>query len=532
MAGFRRPEVPREQMVLWSQRLDDAIPADHPVRQLDYLLRAEAFSGTFRAWEQQYVLLEGKPPYHPRDLAGLYLYGMLNRIRSSRQLEQASYNRLDMMWLTSGQHPDHATIAGFVKAHGGRLRGLFRDVLRVGIRAGLVKLDHVAIDGTKIEADAGRGSVHKEGTLRAELQKLDEQISAFQAEWEANERRESALWGDEVPWKPDETGTVKQRLARLKRQQERLQKALGEIARRREEHKVGPVPKAIASVTDPDSRVMPDKEGKSKPNYNGQVAVDATAGMVVAEALNDQAEDSGQLTPMVEQTKENCGRLPAEVSADSQYNTGPDLEALEKAQVAGYLPDHGERSEAPDPQTPAAQALTAAQAGETLTDEQWSALPKDGQDRITKAAFRYDAAADVYRCPMGHTLGFVRNSQDSKRWGIAVRARYGGGSACAGCPRASMCCRDPAKGRTISRDQYEEYRQRLRARMGTEEGRRRYRLRRHTVEPRFGFIKRGLGIRRFLRRGLASVQVEWTLICTAVNVGIALRHWSEVVKVL
>jgi hypothetical protein len=262
------------------------------------------------------------------------------------------------------------------------------------------------------------------------------------------------------------------------------------------------------------------------------MAVDATAGMVVAEALNDQAEDSGQLTPMVAQTQANCGRLPAEVSADSQYNVGPDLEALEKAQVTGYLPDNGERSEAPDPHTPAAQALAVAQAGEAFTDEQWSALPKDGRDRITKAAFRYDAAADVYRCPMGQTLGFVRNSQDSKRWGIAVRAQYGGGSACAGCPRAGMCCKDPAKGRTISRDQYEEHRQRLRGRMNTPEGRSRYRLRRQTVEPRFGYIKHGLGIRRFLRRGLASVQAEWTLICTVVNVGIVLRHWSEVVNVL
>jgi transposase len=532
MAGFRRPEVQREQMVLWSERLDDAIPADHPARQLDYLLRAEALAPTFREWERQYVLVEGKPPYHPRDLAGLYLYGMLNRIRSSRQLERACYHQLDIIWLMSGQHPDHATIASFVKAHKGRLQDLFRDVLRVGIRAGLVKLEHVAIDGTKIEADAGRSSVHREGTIREELQKLDDQISALEAEWEANERRESTLWGDEVPWKPEESGSRDERLARMRERQKRLEEALAVIARRREESSGGPSPKPIASVTDPGARVMRDKEGRRKPNYNGQVAVDATAGMVVAEAVNDQAEDGGLLMPLVSQAQANCERPPAEVSADSQYNVGPDLESLEKSSVTGYLPDNGTQSEVPQPDAPGAGAVSAVQAGQTLSDEQWSALPKDGQGRITKAAFVYDAAADVYRCPMGQTLEFVRNSYNSKRWGTAVRAQYGGCPACPDCPRAGQCCKDPAKGRTISRDQYEAYRERMRERMNTPQGRSRYRLRRQTVEPRFGYIKRGLGIRRFLRRGLDSVQAEWTLICTVVNVGIVLRHWSEVVKVL
>ena len=81
MSGFRQPEQPREQMVLWSHRLEDALPADHPVRHLDYLLGSAAFAETFAVWERNYVLLEGKPPYHPQYLAGLYLYGMMNRIR-------------------------------------------------------------------------------------------------------------------------------------------------------------------------------------------------------------------------------------------------------------------------------------------------------------------------------------------------------------------------------------------------------------------------------------------------------------------
>jgi hypothetical protein len=457
---------------------------------------------------------------------------MLNRLRSSRQLESACWNRLDVIWLLSGQRPDHSTIAAFVKDHGPSLRKLFRDALRVSVRAGLVKLEHVAIDGTKIEADAGKGSVHRSEAIAQELARVDEQVAALEREWSENEARETSLFGDQAPWAPPAKGTQSERLSALKRQQERLAAALASIARHQSEHVSGQPPKPIASVTDPSSRVMPDKEGKSKPNYNGQIATDTTAGVIVAEAVNDRTDDGGQMTPMLEEVAANCGSLPQEVSADSQYNTGPELEKLEGSGVVGYLPDHGTVSECPRADTPSAQAVSAAQAGAVLTDAEWDALPKDGKGRITKAAFRYDAESDTYVCPMGQVLTFVRNSQDRKKWGLAIRAQYGNGSDCPTCPRAVMCCRDPSKGRTVSRDQYEGHRERLRDRMKTAVGRSRYRLRRQTVEPRFGHIKRNLGVRRFLHRGLQAVRTEWSLACTAVNVGILLRHWPKVAPVL
>jgi transposase len=272
MAGFRQPEIPRDQLVLWKQRLDEAVPIDHPVRQVDYLLRSDAFSKTFKAWEREYVLVEGKPPYHPRDLAALYVYGMLNRIRSSRQLEAACHNRIDVVWLMSGQCPDHSTIAPFVTQYLERLRDLLKDVLHVGIRAELIKTKHTAVDGTKVEADAGKGSVYREETIAEKLAGLDEQIAALEAEWEANEARETNLLGEEVPWTPGGSGTDGQRLAKMKRQQACLQKALKAIERRRDQSAGRKATKAICSVTDPDSRVMPDKEKRRKPNFNAQLA--------------------------------------------------------------------------------------------------------------------------------------------------------------------------------------------------------------------------------------------------------------------
>jgi transposase len=542
MSGFRQPEQPREQMVLWAQRLDDAIGWDHPVRRFDELLHSALFAETFREWESDYILSAGQPPYHPRDLAGLYLYGLLNRLRSSRQLEAACYNRLDVIWLMQRQHPDHSTMAEFVRRHGARLRQLSRTAIQVGVRAELIKLEHVAEDGTKIEAEAGRKSVRSQEKIRSWLSHLDEKIAALEAEWQENERQEAHLFGDQTPWSPSGSVNERQQLAAMKRQQRRLKRALAEIERRREESAAASkVPKAIASTTDPDARVMKDKEGRRKPNYNAQMAVDEASSMIVAGDVNDAAQDSGQMTPLLEQVGENCGQKPQAVSADSSYNTGPELAELEKQGITGYLPDVGVSGDGAQPSDEAQQALQAARNGQPLNEEQWSVLPRGKGQVISRVAFSYDAARDAYRCPAGHWLSLVTRNSGQRKWGLAVRRRYANPVACAACPQVSACCPPAAKGkkkpaapryRTIERDQYEEYRERMRARMESEAGRQMYRRRRETVEPRFGEIKSVLGVRRFLHRGLELVRTEWALVCTAVNVGILLRHWDQVAAAL
>ena len=532
MSGFRTAEIPREQMVLWERRLEDAIPQGHQVRHLDLLLGSAAFRDTFREMEQRYVLNRGKPPYHPRNLAALYLYGMLHRLRSSRQLEDACHARLDVIWLMRGQMPDHSTIADFVGKHGKTLRKLFRDTLRVLIEAGLVTLSHVAIDGSKVEADAGKNSVRSEEKIRSWQTHLDEKIAALEREWAENEKREADLFGETNPWTNATGKDAKKALAQLKRKQEKLKQALARIERRQEAHVGSKPPKRIASTTDPDSRSMKDKEGRSKPNFNTQVGVDDTCGAIVAAEVNDEPDDSGQLTPMVQQVVENCGDKPQSVSADSQYNTGPDLAAMEEQQIDCYLPDSGRNSEAGPLSQTMQEALALVGEGQVLTESQWEALPRNNQGLIDKSAFVYDELRDAFRCPAGQTLVFLRTSPDKKKWGTAKRRQYGGCMACSVCVHAKVCCKNSDKGRLIGRDQYEEHRDRLRLRMATAAGREIYKRRKHTVEPRIGHIKHNMGVRRFLRRGLEKVRTEWTLVCCAVNLAILLRHWDEVSKTL
>jgi transposase len=561
--GFRAVELSRQQMVLWSQSLDDAVAADHPVRLFDRILRGEAFEEFFRGCRREYVLVDGRPAYEPRDVVALYLYGMLHGIRSSRRLEGACHNRIDVMWLMQGQTPDHSTIAGFVARHGGRLRELFRQSIRVAVSAGLVKLKHVSADGTKLEADAGRGSVKARAKLEAEKAKLEAEkakleaekakleeeqaklaaeakreaeaarseaqvaaaAEACEAEWSQNEQKEQSLWAEQAPEPRAANGKEAEAARqRFRRKQERIDAALAAIEKRRQEAEAtgGTEPKAIASGTDPEARVMPDKQGRSRPGYNAQIVVDAQAGVIVAQDVNDRPEDVGQLTPLLGQVKEMTGRLPDECSADSGYTNGSELKALEEMGVTGYLPEAGANSGSPrevptEAQAKTAAALEAAGKGDALAPEQFAALPLDGRKKFDKSAFTYEAGTDTYRCPAGHSLPVLRHSQDHKGHGTVHRTQYGGCAACATCPHAAQCCGNPAKGRTVNRDQFEAYRERMRERMNSEEGRERYRLRKQTVEPRFGYLKHVLGIRRFMHRGLSKVRAEFSLICAAVN---------------
>ncbi len=532
MSGFRTPEIAREQIVLWEHRLDDALPDDHQARHLDFLLGSPAFADTFAEMQRSYVLDRGKPPYQPRDMAALYLFGMMHRLRSSRQLEDACRSRLDVIWLMRGQTPDHSTIADFVGKQGKTLRKLFRDTLRVLIQAEMVHLSHVALDGSKLEADAGRNSVRSQEKIASWQKHLSEQAAALEREWAENEKREGDLFGQSNPWTDARGKDAKKALAQLKRKREKLQQALAQIERRQEAHVGSKPPKRIASTTDPDARSMKDKEGRSKPNFNTQVAVDDAYGVIVAADVNDETDDSGQLAPMVEQVLDNCGDKPGTVSADSQYNTGPDLAAMEEREIDCYLPDAGANSKAAPPDEAAQAALARVAEGQALSESQWAALPRNNKKLIDRAAFVYDEQKDEYRCPAGQTLVFLRISKDQKKWGTSERRQYGGCAACAGCAHAKLCCKNSEKGRLVSHDQYEEHRVRLRRRMGTPAGRDIYKRRKCTVEPCFGHIKHNMGVRRFMRRGIEKVKTEWRMVCTAVNLGILLRHWDDVAAIL
>ena len=194
---------------------------------------------------------------------------------------------------------------------------------------------------------------------------------------------------------------------------------------------------------------------------------------------------------MVEQVIQNCGDKPSAVSADSQYNTGSELAAMEEKQIDCYLPDAGQNSEAASSPEATQEAIARVHEGQALSESQWAALPRNNKKFFDRSAFAYDKKKDEYRCPAGQVLVFLRVKKDKKKWGTAERKQYGGCPSCAGCAHAKSCCKDPDKGRCLSHDQYEDHRERLRQRMGTDEGREIYKRRKCIVEPRLGSLGSG-----------------------------------------
>ena len=152
MGYWARPPQARGQQILFSTTLDDVIMPDHPVRLIGELL--DGFDWT--TWEREYHGSRGKPPIHPRVLAGLWLYGLRRGVRSSRKLEYMARNNIDFLWLAEGHSPDHSTLSSFRSQFGEALKELFRHVLRVAMAAGLLRLIDVATDGTRVKASHDR----------------------------------------------------------------------------------------------------------------------------------------------------------------------------------------------------------------------------------------------------------------------------------------------------------------------------------------------------------------------------------------
>ena len=497
---WAKPAVGRERTIA---SLDELISPDDPVRIFDEVMDEV----NWESWEAEYKRTGlGQPPIPPRYIAAAILYGLYRGIRTTRRLEEACRYRFDFMWLVEDRQIDHTTFSKFRTRFHAALKDLFRQIGRMAMNLGLVRLCEVAFDGTRVKANNSRYKTRTAKTLEEKLHALDELFEQLTAKLAAADSAQEDLGS---PTRlPAELADVEQRREKVRQALARAKAA--DEARRKQQVNPEKNP-AQVPMTDMDSRVMPNKEGGYAPNYTPTATTDGTSGFIVDCDVLSEVSESGAAVPSVERIEEAFGRKPEKFLTDKGNNSGQIMEDMERLGVEFYAPVE---SNQPQPGNPAERADPT----QPVPAAEWPKLPRNSQGQLDKSCFVYDAAKDQYYCPQGHGMPFDKTKPD-ERGGLTVTLRVYRCGACAGCPLGSACLSSQSKrGRTVTRDPYEEVRQRTAARMATAAARQLYNQRPRIAETTFGIMKSVMGLRQFLLRGLEKVKTEWRWAATAFNV--------------
>lgn len=274
----------------------------------------------------------GAPPYHPAMMTKLWLYAYAVGVTSSRRLAKLVQRDVGVMMLAAGNRPDFRTLNTFRQRHLKELAGLFKQVLKLCRRKGLLEMKHVAIDGTKLRANASKHTAMSYGRMKAEDERIGKEIEAWFREADRVDAAEDRAYGEE---QGDE---LPPELQNAERRRQAIKEAMAELKKEAEaQGREEPLAKAQRNFTDSKSRIMRSGEGAFIQGYNGQAAVDAKHQIIVAADLNNQAADSVQLIPMVDLVRRNLGRNPKQISADAGYCSEANLKVLEQRRLDPYI---------------------------------------------------------------------------------------------------------------------------------------------------------------------------------------------------
>lgn len=445
--------VDRKQVVLFPEALDDYVAADSTVRVIDEFVAGLEMDdlGFRRAVPAE----EGRPGYDPGLMLGLYIYGYLNRTRSSRRLEAETHRNLEVIWLMRKLKPDHKTIADFRKVHGKALKKVTQRFLMLCRELQLLDGTLVLIDGTKLRAQNSLQRSYTAGQTTRLLQQVEASIAKYLGELDRQDRQEEGTSGSTDPELPRKLERLRSRQKELQEIQERIEKTGDQV-----------------SLTDPDSRRMKSR-GRVEVCYNAQIALDPKHALIVAFDVTNEENDQKQLGPMALAAKEVLEVKQLEAIADSGYHSPAQVAVCEANKITPYVPE----------------PLTSKSAKAGL---------------FTKEAFTYSESRDAYQCPAGHWL--ERRSQSRTKTG-RILGYYSNPPACRSCPMRAQCTQDQYARRIVRRPeeaQVAAMRKRLAERPELM-------VQRKRVEHPFGTLKRGVDMGYFLLRGLERVGGEFSL---------------------
>jgi len=457
MSYFKQMPMAPSQVLMFPLSVEDSLPLDCDVRLIGEAVDALDWRGFEAAYADT-----GRPPYPPKVMCKLLIYGYSKGIRSSRLLEEVVTHDQRYIWLTGGLKPDHTTIARFRKQHGVWLKSVYQATVRLCAEAGMVLLNTAATDGSKMLARASKRSLYDTKRLAREM----EEIERILAEAEATDQAEDQLYGEGA------NGKLPQELADALQRREKL----AEIATRLAESG-----RKNMSASEGDCRVMKTTQGL-RPAYNGQLTVDTASGVIVAAELTRNETDNGQLPDQMEQVVENTGCRPDVVLADTGYS---DEETFK------WLAENGQEALIPPKEQPQ----------EAKRDDLFASkcfLPDEGRGVLICPAGRELTLSRVVRCSSGSYQVYTAGD-------------------CRDCSFYAECVRGGKPSRSVQVSVVAAEREGMRQKLKTPGGKALYQLRQQTVERVLAQLKANLRFNRFLLAGLEGAGAEWWLLCAVHN---------------
>jgi transposase len=439
----------RYQATLYPEVLDEVIAPDSAVRVIDAFVDSLDLAGL--GFSKVDPEATGRPPYDPRDLLKLYVYGYLNQMRSSRRLEREARRNVEVFWLINRVAPVFKTIADFRKDHPEAIGGVCRTFIEFCRQQSVFGAELLAVDGTKIAAVASRKQVITPAKLAQRDAAIERRIAEYLTAMDEADSEETS---------PEPaTVDVAAAIAALRAQRAELQQQAEQLVREGFKQKV---------LGEPEAKLMRTPRGYQVA-YNAQIAVDAQHDLIVAFELTNDGNDLQQLHPMALQGKAAVGADQVTVVADTGYSNGEHGKQCEQDGIKAIVP----RAETVNPK---------------------------GKQYFSRDQFTYDREGDSWRCPASETLTLYKTSHTQKKKEYTTQA-------CRTCPLRPQCTK--AAQRVIVRSFYEDDREAMHQRAMADPIWMKHR--REVAEHPFGTIKWLMGVPRFLVRGLKKARSELAL---------------------
>jgi len=457
----------RQQISLLPPSIEDYVHETNSVRAIDAYVETldlvkQGFQNTAGG------VCAGQPAYPPEALLKLYLYGYINKVRSSRRLESETYRNLEVIWLVEELRPSYKTIADFRKNNSKALTATNRDFVLLCKDLQLFGGETLGIDGSFFKADASKASIYTEKKLNQQLQQLEDKINAYQEQLAAQDEADNQAGLGSLT----EDKQLNEKITALKEKQA-IKKALQKRLQENDNKQI--------STVDPDARLL-SKRGQTIAGYNVQIAVDAKHKLIVAEAVTQDGNDTQQLMPMIDKAQAILSSTNLTVLADSGYYEGNQIKQCEDQHIIAYvaIPDRSNVKT---------------------------------QGRYNRDLFKYNVEGDTYICPQGMPLTRYGtphqiNNKNYARYKSKV-------SACKQCPVRNQCLTDKATSKQLMRREHEDIAERHQNRMQNSKGI--MRQRGALVEHPFGTLKRRAGWDHFLMRGLEKSKGEFSLMVLGYN---------------